>query len=118
MLPPQPQRVMLMNDQPSGVLPDPAVAADDTPLSKLTTTQVFALSPEAFTPETVAEAAARLAPILARYRKARQDEATLRETAAAIKKTNATAAKAKAKKKAKAAPVPLDQPFDRLIGDK
>jgi hypothetical protein len=66
------------------------------PLAKLTDTQVFARDPEDYTTENVTDTIARLSKIVARQRKARQDEADVLAQAQRIKKTNAAARKKKA----------------------
>lgn len=78
----------------SGDAADPAV----TPLDKLTNAQVFGRDVEDYTQESVAETIRRLTKIVQQTRKARQDEAAVKELAAKMKKTNA-AAKKKAKPK-------------------
>lgn len=77
----------------SGAVVDPA--AD--PLAKLTNAQVFARDVADYTQESVAETIKRLTKIVQQTRKARQDEAQVKELAAKMKKTNEAAKKKKAK---------------------
>ncbi len=67
-------------------------------LTRLPDAQVFSRDPEVYTDEDLADTIERLQRILARQRKARQDEAELVAAAADLKKKNAAAKKAKAKK--------------------
>ena len=84
---------------------DAVAAADDvsagagaTVLSKLPDAQVFSRDAEDYTQEAIEDTIVRLRKIVARQRKARQDEAEIVELTAKIKKANTVAAKAKAKK--------------------
>ncbi len=79
------------------------------PLDRLSDAAVFDRDAEDYTQEVTAETIKRLQKILARYRKARDDEATLLEEAAKIKANNAKAKKAKAKKKGEVVPDPFNQ---------
>ncbi len=80
-------------------------------LSKLPDSQVFARDPEQYDAEAVQDTVARLAKVLVRIRKARADDAQVKEAAAKLKKANAAAKKAKAKKAGK---VPAD-PMETVI---
>ena len=81
-------------------------AIDDTvvagagvaPLARLPDAQVFARDPEDYTQENIDDTIQRLTKILARQRKARQDDAEVKDTAAKLKKTNTVARKKKAGK--------------------
>lgn len=74
-----------------------AGAAGIPPLERLPDAQVFSRDPEDYSAETTAEAIERLRKIVARQRKARQDDAEVAELAAKYKKTNAAAKRKKAK---------------------
>jgi len=82
-------------DAPDSI-PNPAPVVAD-PLASLTNTQVYSRDPEDYTAESTADTIRRLSKDVARYRKARDDEAAIKETTAKIKKTNTAAAKKKAK---------------------
>lgn len=66
-------------------------------LTKLPDAQVFSRDPEDYTQESTADTIARLSKIVARQRKARQDDAEIAATTAKIKKANTAATKKKAK---------------------
>jgi hypothetical protein len=74
-----------------------AGAGGVSPLSKLTDAQVFACDPEDYSAESLADAIARLRKIVARQRKARQDDAEVAALAAKMKKSNAAAKRKKSK---------------------
>lgn len=78
-----------------GVPVDPARV--DT-LTRLPDAQIFSRDPEIYTAADLADTIERLRRILARQRKARQDDAAITAAAADLKKKNAAARKAKAKK--------------------
>ena len=86
-----------MTDAPDSNPPAPPSASN--PLANLPSAQVFARDPEDYTTENLADTIARLAKNVARYRKARDDEAAIKEHAAKLKKTNEAASKKKAKSK-------------------
>lgn len=83
----------------------PTDTGSPSTLNRLPDAQVFARDPEDYTAEGVADTIARLSKIVARQRKARQDDAAIAAAAATIKKTNATARRAKARKSAPADPM-------------
>ena len=83
----------------------PVAAAGSTVLNRLTDAQAFSRDPESYTDADLNDTIERLTRIVARQRKARQDDAAITAAAAAIKKTNAAARKAKAKKGAPADPM-------------
>lgn len=85
--------------------PPPSPPPPSDPLANLPNAQVFARDPEDYTSENLADTIARLAKNVARYRKARADEAAIKEHAAKLKKTNEAAAKKKAKSKIAADPM-------------
>ncbi len=74
-----------------------AGAGGVSPLSKLLDAQVFARDPEDYSAETLQDTIARLQKIVARQRKARQDDAGVAALAAKMKKTNAAAKRKKTK---------------------
>jgi hypothetical protein len=76
-----------------------SAAADNSvpALTKLPDAQVFSRDPEDYSTEDIADTIIRLQRILARQRKARQDDAEIKELTAKIKKAN----KAKTKKTSK-----------------
>lgn len=80
-------------------------------LTRLPDSQVFARDPEQYGDAEMTDTIERLSKILVRMRKARQDDALVKEAAAKLKKTNAAAKKAKAKKAGK---VPAD-PMGEVI---
>lgn len=69
----------------------PAVSA----LSKLPDAQVFSRDAEDYTQEAIEDTIVRLQKIVARQRKARQDDAEIAELTAKIKKANKVAGKKK-----------------------
>lgn len=75
-------------------------------LTKLTDAQAFSRDPEDYSKEDVADTIARLHKHVARQRKARDDEAAFKDSAAKIKKANEVSKKKKtteaSKKKTKA----------------
>lgn len=87
-----------MSSPNSGVTPtDVAADPDVLSLDKLPDAQVFSRDPEDYTQENTADTIARLAKIVARHRKARQDSEELAAIAAKLKKTNAAAKRKKSK---------------------
>lgn len=73
------------------------IAAPVGILTKLTDAQAFSRDPEDYSAEAVEDTVARLSKHVARQRKARDDEAAFKESAAKIKKANETSKKKKAK---------------------
>ncbi len=84
---------------------DIAAPASVSPLRELKDAQVFARDPEDYTAESTADTIERLRKIVARQRKARNDDAAVTEQLGKIKKANATAARKKAKTLAAANPM-------------
>jgi hypothetical protein len=80
----------------AGANTDVAVPAV-SPLARIPDAQVFARDPEDYTVESTADTIERLRKIVARQRKARDDEAQVKEAAAKLKKTNTAAARKKSK---------------------
>lgn len=76
-----------------------------SPLARLPDAQVFARDPEDYTLESTADTIERLRKIVARQRKARNDDNQVKEAAAKLKKVNTAAAKKKAKTKIAADPL-------------
>lgn len=72
-----------------------AAGAGASVLSKLPDAQVFSRDAEDYTQEAIEDTIARLQKIVARQRKARQDDAEIAELTAKIKKTNKVAGKKK-----------------------
>jgi len=81
--------------KPDGDTPVASNSADV--LSKLPDAQVFSRDPEDYTQEAIEDTIARLQKIVARQRKARQDDAAIAETLLKVKKANAAATKKKTK---------------------
>jgi len=86
------------------------VGVDDSTsvLARLPDSQVFARDPEQYGEAEMVDTIERLSKILTRMRKARQDDALVKEAAAKLKKTNAAAKKAKAKKAGKVPADPME----------
>lgn len=84
---------------------------DTVPLSKLSDTQVFARDPEDYSTETTADTIARLTKIVARQRKARQDDQEVAALAAKMKKANAASRKKKVKDAAPSSINIMDTPI-------
>ena len=84
---------------------DVAVANPPSPLKELKDAQVFARDPEDYTAESTADTIERLRKIVARQRKARDDDAAVAAELVKIKKTNTAAARKKAKVKLAANPL-------------
>lgn len=78
-------------------------------LDTLSDAQVFSKDPESWSEHNVQVLIERLKRHVTRMRKARQDSATLLDTAAKLKKTNAAAKKKKAKVLA------AGDPFDTTV---